>query len=266
MRCTVDPAEFQCKADETANCLTAVQVAAAQRIYAGATKSDGTRLQPGMVRGSELGWVPLITGARPGGSSWEFWKLAVFQNPDFKNVDFDFDRDTDKAMATKIAGAPLGDVYDQKADLRAFARRGGKIILFHGTADYQISPLADIDYYQRIVALQGQARTDDFLRFFLLPGMGHCSGGIGFSHVGGATGAPVRPDADHDMVKALERWRKAGEAPSALIAARMDGKTVKATRPVCRYPLEARYTGHGSSDEAANFTCRMPEKFPPQPM
>lgn len=265
-RCTVDPAEFQCKPGESTNCLTPVQVAAARHLYAGPVKSDGTRLQPGDVRGSELGWVPLLTGPRPGGSSWDFWRMAVFQNPEFRNVDFDFDRDTERALKTRIAGHTLAEVYDQKPDMRAFARRGGKFILYHGTGDFQITPLADIDFYNRIAARQGREQTDAFLRLFLLPGMGHCSGGVGFSHIGGATGAPLKADADHDMVRAIVQWVKGGDAPSLFIAAQVkDGKPV-ATRPVCRYPLEAKYDGRGDVKEAANWACRMPEKFPPQPM
>ena len=132
--------------------------------------------------------------------------MAVFQNLDFKNADFDFDRDTDRAMATRVGGETLAQVYDETPDLDAFRKRGGKIILYQGTADFQISPLVDIDFYNRIVLRYGQAATDRFLRFFLLPGMGHCSGGVGFSHIGGATGAPLRDDPDHNMVKALDRW------------------------------------------------------------
>jgi feruloyl esterase len=30
---------------------------------------------------------------------------------------------------------------------------------------------------------------------------------------------------------------------------------VAATRPICRYPQEAQYTGHGDTRDAANFTC-----------
>jgi feruloyl esterase len=89
--------------------------------------------------------------------------------------------------------------------------------------------------------------------------MGHCGGGEGFSHIGGATGTPLQNDANHDMVRALERWVTAKEAPSAFIAAHVsDDKKVTATRPICRYPLEARYSGHGNMLEAANFSCRPP--------
>lgn len=266
-RCTVDPGDFQCKPGETANCLTQSQVDAARHIYAGATRHDGTRINPGQVRGSEFGWAPIMAGARPGGSSWEFWRQAVFQDPSFQNVNFDFDRDTDRAMKTKIGDETLAQVYDQKPDLRAFAKRGGRMILFHGLGDFQISPLVDIDFYNHIAALQGQQQTDAFLRFFLIPGMGHCSGGPGFSHIGGATGKPIKDDPDHDMVKALDRWVKHEDAPSLFIAARLnDKKDVVATRPICRYPLEAKYSGQGDVNLAANWTCRAQEKLPPQPM
>jgi feruloyl esterase len=36
----------------------------------------------------------------------------------------------------------------------------------------------------------------------------------------------------------------------------MTGNTVDRTRPLCLYPQEARYTGSGSIDDAANFVCR----------
>jgi feruloyl esterase len=223
-------------------------------------------LQAGQVRGTELGWVPLMNGANPGGSSWEFWKLTVFQDPQFQNVHFDFDKDTGRALATKVGNSTLPDVYDQKANLDAFRKRGGKFILYQGWADHQITPLMDIDFYNRIVARYGRTATDDFLRFFLLPGMGHCSGGPGFSRIGGATGAPIQDDPDHDMVKALDRWVRKDEAPSMFIAAQTKDAKVTATRPICRHPLEARYLGRGLATEAANFACRAPEPVPQQPM
>ena len=98
----------------------------------------------------------------------------------------------------------------------------------------------DVDFYNRIVAKYGQAETDKFLRFFPLAGMGHCGGGEGFSHIGGATGAPIKNDPDHDMIRALDLWAKKDEAPSVFIAAHIDGKQITATRPICRYPLWRR--------------------------
>jgi feruloyl esterase len=123
-----------------------------------------------------------------------------------------------------------------------------------------ITPMMDVDFYTQVVARYGQVATDGFFRFFPLAGMGHCGGGAGFSHIGGATGVPIRNDAGHDMVRALEQWVNVGEAPSLFIAAHINDKNeITATRPICRYPLEARYLGHGDAKEAANFACRVPE-------
>jgi feruloyl esterase len=61
------------------------------------------------------------------------------------------------------------------------------------------------------------------------------------------------------MLAALEQWKEQGTAPAQIIAARLskDGG-VERTRPLCPYPQEAVYQGTGSTDEAANFTCRVP--------
>jgi feruloyl esterase len=266
-RCTVDPVQFLCRAGETADCLTPVQVEAARHIYHGATTSKGVFLMPGQVRGSEEGWPAQNGGATPGGSSLEFWKLTVFQDPNFSNVDFDFDKDAARAMTTKVSHSTLAATYDETANLDGFRRRGGKFIFFQGWADSVITPLMDVGYTDQIRARYGEAKTDDFFRFFLLPGMGHCGGGVGFSHIGGATGAASKDDADHDMVKALDLWVTKKDAPSLFIGAKMQGGKTVATRPICKYPLEARYLGHGSINEAANYACREPEgKLPPQPM
>jgi feruloyl esterase len=264
-RCTIDPEQFQCSARNRSDCLTAPQVAAARHIYAGATQSDGTRLMPGQVRGTELGWVPLMNGPHPGGSSWEFWRFSVFQDPDFRNADFDFDRDTARALATTVAGSTLAAVYDETPNFDAFRARGGRLILYQGWADYQISPLMDVDFYDRIVARYGQAATDDFLRFFMLPGMGHCSGGVGFSHIGAATGKALQDDDAHDLVRALDAWVRARKAPAMFVAAHEnDHHELTATRPICRYPLEARYSGHGDTREAASFTCGLAAEAAPR--
>ena len=65
------------------------------------------------------------------------------------------------------------------------------------------------------------------------------------------------------MFTALERWVEKGAAPDRIIATKykMDGNPtsgVARTRPLCPYPQVARYTGKGSTNEAANFTCKLP--------
>jgi feruloyl esterase len=78
----------------------------------------------------------------------------------------------------------------------------------------------------------------------MVPGMGHCSGGT----------SPNRFDA----LAALEPWVEKETAPDKMIAAQIaQGATVR-TRPLCVYPQVAKWNGTGSTDEAANFTCKQP--------
>jgi len=143
-------------------------------------------------------------------------------------------------------------------DVSRFRARGGKLILYHGWSDAAIAPLNAIDYYQSVVARAGASESRGFVRLFMVPGMQHCFGGSGpnsFGQFGGATG-----DAEHDIGTAVERWVEQGIAPERIVATKrksdVDPKSeVVRTRPLCAYPLVARYKGSGSVDEAGSFVC-----------
>jgi feruloyl esterase len=82
------------------------------------------------------------------------------------------------------------------------------------------------------------------MRLFMVPGMTHCAGGDGTS--------------SFDMLKALEQWVEQGQAPSRIVASRFANEKLVRTRPLCPYPQIARYSGSGSTDDAANFACQTP--------
>jgi feruloyl esterase len=57
------------------------------------------------------------------------------------------------------------------------------------------------------------------------------------------------------MLAALEQWREHGKAPSEILASqRIEGRVIR-TRPLCPFPLIAKYKGSGSIDRAENFAC-----------
>jgi feruloyl esterase len=60
MQCDFDPAAVRCEGSGAADCLTAAQVEAAQKIYAGPTNSAGEQLFPGLEPGSEFQWAFLV--------------------------------------------------------------------------------------------------------------------------------------------------------------------------------------------------------------
>ena len=65
-------------------------------------------------------------------------------------------------------------------DLTEFSKRGGKAIVWHGWYDQLISAYGTVDYYNAVTQFMGGAeKTSQFLRLFMVPGVGHCGGGTG---------------------------------------------------------------------------------------
>ena len=59
-------------------------------------------------------------------------------------------------------------------DLGGFRSRQGKLLMYTGWDDPILPPLDIIDYYESVVAriMGGVARTSEFFRLFMVPGMG----------------------------------------------------------------------------------------------
>jgi feruloyl esterase len=139
-------------------------------------------------------------------------------------------------------------------NLAPFRARGGKMIQYAGWSDAAIAPQNGLNYFTRVQ--QAIGKTDDFYRVFMVPGMAHCSGGLGANAFGnGTVNGPVI-DADHDLVAALERWAEQGVAPDRIIATHyvnnVAAQGVQFQRPLCPYPQRAEYVG-GDANAASSF-------------
>ena len=158
-----------------------------------------------------------------------------------------------------MSGAPAfhwGFETFLQGNLDAYAARGGKLVIYHGSND---RPESTIDYYDRLVTRMGRANADAFARLYIVPGMGHCGSG----DVPNDFGQWLRPNADsqHSMLIALEQWVEAGVAPTTIVATqwKVDGDTASGlvrTRPLCPYPQQARFAGSGNRDNASSFSCK----------
>ncbi len=246
--CRFDPVVLQCKGADAADCLTAGQVDALRKIYAGAHYPDGRRISFGHTPGSESGFGRMYTGVKDvniegGNSNRNFIKLSVFADPKYDLSKFDYNHDMDYV---KERTAAIMDATNP--DLSGFKTRGGKLLSYYGWADY-LAPAGYIPtYYDSVVEKMGsRAGVEDFYRLFMVPGMGHCRGGVGPNKF--------------DMVKVLENWVEKGQAPDVIVASLVDEKTKKVTmtRPLCPYPQVAKHTGSGSTNEAKNFYCVRPK-------
>ena len=161
-------------------------------------------------------------------------KYIITRDPKTNPLTFDPAKWKDRVQT---AGTIM-DVTDVSLD--KFRAKGGKIIMTHGTADDFITPHNSMEYYKRQVAQFGQSRLDGFLKFYVIPGLGH---GFGIFN------------AKFDSLTALENWVENGKAPAGLTAT--DGNpNANRSRPLCEYPKWPKFTGAAGTESAAtSYTC-----------
>jgi feruloyl esterase len=237
--CKFDPATLACKAGDGPDCLTSAQVENARGAYMPIETRNGAQVYPGRSPGFESGWRIPTPGAALNPLFADMVRYVGRQEANWDPMTFDLDRDL--ALALKNAGFAEAS----SPNLRKFKARGGKLLLYHGWADPGPAPENTIGYYEAVNKAMG-GKQDDWNRLFLMPGVGHCGGGVG-------------PD-QADFLGALERWREQNAAPADIVATRPGGRggQTPLSRPLCPFPQVARYNGSGSTDAAKSFTCKTP--------
>ena len=268
--CDFDPAELQCPSgvsSSTGTCLTPDEVQAAREIYAGAhDPADGHLIFPGSVKGgesdSQFGWVGIQDQPEPPFDSLFKWVFgATWLWPTF-----DFNQNMAEVDQTL---API--LNANNPDLSALAANGSKLLMYQGWADPLVAPQNLIDYYLRVEAQQKGSsadqlkKTQEYFRLFMVPGMYHCAFGPGPNAFGNrfsgevyAAPPPVE-DPQHDALLALQQWVEQGIAPTSIVATKYNNDVpqlgIVMQRPICPFPQVPKYSGSGSTNAAASFTC-----------
>ncbi|MBU9453143.1 tannase/feruloyl esterase family alpha/beta hydrolase [Burkholderia multivorans] len=252
--CKVDPAVLQCESADAADCLTAGQVSALRKIYAGPTNPvTGAQLSYGYLPGTELDFSTAATtptSAPPFPFPFQ-WVWGV--NWDWRSFNWASDVDV---MHNTLDFA----VDASNPDLTAFAAHGGKLIVFQGLADGIHVPGAAIAYRQSVEKrMPGQ--SDSFMKLFTAPGMDHCRNGVGPNVFGNLNpGFPIAPDdPTHDLLAAAQSWVEKGRVPDQIIATKYANNSptgaVERTMPLCPWPKVSRYNGTGDVNSADSFSC-----------
>jgi feruloyl esterase len=260
-RCAINVATLpHCAADDGSDyCLTDPQRAAVAKLYAGATNPrTGERIYPGLTVGAEdqaLG--PFRMGERSVVD--RLYVLRWGLGSDFKPETFDFDRDMDRLDARVSASLNAND-----PDLNDFRRHGGKLILYTGLSDAGV-PFDDVvAFYGRARAASSNGDDAEFMRLFLVPGMGHCVGGRGVTDMGQPFSASVPIDRESDILMSLVDWTESGAAPASVLAHKPAANGAPAReRPICAYPALPDYQG-GNSNLKSSFTCVSHDLSPTQ--
>lgn len=253
--CHFDPMTMLCaKGQATSTCLSQAEATVVRQIHDGATDANGAHLEQPISRewGSELNWNLFVPDTDAGPSGTIGFVLPFLRYLDYFNgsnpaatitdLKFTIDSFVKTVQTSNYLAAT-------DPDLRQFASHGGKLILWHGLEDQHISPESTLEYYHEMRKLMGHERVEQFARLYLFPGVAHCGGGNG-------------PNV-FDILTPVMAWTETGTKPGKVVASIVDtsGQTTR-TRPVFPYPTVARYTGSGSTDDAANFVPYTPQGDP----
>lgn len=132
------------------------------------------------------------------------------------------------------------------ANLDTIRDRGAKLLVAHGVSDPIFSAKDTAAWFEELDANNG-GNAEEFVRFFLVPGMGHGTGGPSTS--------------SYYSLDAIVAWVEQGEAPDSIVA-QVSGRNAdipeswskSRSRPICLYPASAVYTG-GDIESADSFAC-----------
>jgi feruloyl esterase len=271
--CAFDPEtdlrSMMCRDDVNGDaCFTRLQLVHVEAFYAGAHDGAGRRVYPGHALGSEAQWLGLyvphsgnryaagalgVTGDHvnylfyetdPGVALPTLADLKIEPDvtrtpPEWAWWQFDID-DVTRGMGDLMKS--ITDASDP--DLTRFLRLNqGKLILYHGWSDALITPHGTVEYYEDMVDATFGGDTHAarlHARLFMVPGMGHCSGGPG-------------PNS-WDKLAPLVEWVERGVAPDAIVAEHRTGGVVDNRRPIFAYPDRAVYSGPaGGQNDPANW-------------
>jgi pimeloyl-ACP methyl ester carboxylesterase len=269
-----------CAGARDGSCLSAAQKTALQNVMDGPSNSSGEALY------STWPWDAGIAASATGFASWRAWKLEnpivvgglpiiasvdgvalpyVFTTPPVDLTrdpaavvpallgflaDYNFDTDAPKIFATSGAYTESAMSFMTPPNPTSLAtfKAHGKLLLYHGGADPEYSLNDTIRWYNELSA--ANANTPNFARLFVVPGMGHCNGGIATDKF--------------DLLTALEDWVEEGIAPDVVVAGVTAGNpdipadwSASRTRPLCAYPKRALLNaGATDLESASSFSCQ----------
>jgi feruloyl esterase len=155
-------------------------------------------------------------------------------------IDMEMDLNRE-ALLAEDPSSSLGDTFNW-TNLNTFSGNGGKLIFYHGVSDPWFSVMDTVTYYENIIRDNGGAENvSKSCRLFLVPGMGHCSGG-------------EKTMDQFDMLSAIVDWVEKDEPPDSVFAT---GRAYPgSSRPLCPYPKYPHYTGREEGKSFKNYECR----------
>lgn len=259
--CIFDPSTLLCDAGRTntSSCLTSAQVEIVKQIFSPYEWQNGTLLYPGMNPGSEVITADGLYNGQPWAYSQAWFRYAVYNDPNWDPATYSL------ADAQHAEEVNPGNIRTWPSTLADFQSKGGKMVVYHGGQDNQISSFDTPRFYEHVRSGMNYStgQMDDFLRFFRIPGMYHCSSGPGAWVVGQSGGLAAQGpfDRDHNVLAAVVDWFEQGVAPDTITGTKYVGDVasqgVAFNRSHCRWPLRNVYLGGDRNpNETTSWECQ----------
>ena len=221
--CQFDISSLQCTKDQTSECLTQPEITSINALLEGPQSPSGPikvgfpisnmTTWAGFLGLTPPPWSPIRTMENMKQSSAGFVIASsianVYFHPGFDVInDFDFNNQADiEAWWDNVKRVGFGAPYT--AELKAYKQSGGKVILWNGVSDPCCIDTESEEYYQDVAKnVGGSEAVDEFMKFYRVPGMGHCGGGTG----------PA--DAPDKFLEAMISWVEDDIEPAAIVAHR----------------------------------------------
>ncbi|KAF7919077.1 uncharacterized protein EAE98_009397 [Botrytis deweyae] len=266
--CNLNRLTLVCTANKTTFCLTSPQLDTLLSIYNDWVDVNQTYVFSHVLYGSEETWAGGNIGDGSASSSanqlWYMQNILGLTNLTAADLSYET---VEYADATDPGNSSANNF-----DLSPFYNRGGKLLHYHGLADGTVAPGASVyfhDHVTRTLAPMG-IEVDNLYRFFLVPGLEHCTGTPSTMNAPwyfagpnqaatlstSAHSTPGYSDPRHDVLLALMTWVENGTAPDSIIATEFnDDLTVAKQRPICAFPNQAKYDGTGNVDAPESWSC-----------
>ena len=204
-----------------------------------------TSPQPWSATGAQI-----TTGSIPGPVEWTLSdpgaRYYVELDPNFDTINqwpqganIGQPPNVESASVVKLSKKRVGSGNgDDPAKLKKFIKQNRKLILYHGFSDNLAPPFRSIWFYRELADQEnGYDDAQKNVRLFMVPGMGHCSGG-------------TSPNS-FETLNTLADWVENDVAPDAIPATNTSNG---ASMPLCKFPEQASYVG-GPVTSASSWKC-----------
>lgn len=264
--CQFDSSVLACSNNATlSGCLTDTQVNTVREVFTELYNTEGELLYPALLYGSQVDAFRLgqLSGSVQA-ISRDWYRYAINDDPAWDPLNMN---QADYARADTL-DAYHGNVSQFSGDLSGFRAAGGKLLMYHGTADPLVSSSNSQRYYLKVASELGidNVAMDDFYRYFRISGMAHCG-------VGGISGAgawmfgqnAAAAVASHNIIDYLQEWVEDANPPETLIGTKYWYDTismgVQFERAHCRFPYRNTFITGQDPNAVDSWRCELIDEW-----